>query len=199
MSGVQRIKEKILLEAESNARTRLETARAEVETILADAARKRHEAESEADRQIAAGKDAQRRRNEATLRTEERKQALSIRQRTVEEAFGKASSALLDLPDDRYAALLSAMMMEAAWNGNAELVVSEKDRIRLGAQWLVDLDKKRSAAGLSGHTEFSADRLATDGGFVVRIGEVEINGTLPVILSGIRPMLEQSVVKALFD
>jgi len=199
MSGVQRIKDKILLEAETNARDRLEAARAEAGAIVADAERQRALAERDADNRIEIGKSGQLRRNDATLHSEERKQSLAIRQQLVEEAFAKASSALLTLPDARYAELLAAMLLEAGWRGNAELVVSKSDQTRLGAAWLTELDARRAAAGLDGMTAFSADNLPDQGGFVVRVGDVEINGTLPVILSGIRPALEQNVVKALFD
>lgn len=198
MTGTERIKERILQDAEADARRCLDEARAQADAILADAAAQCKRATDEAERRLEAAKAAQLQRSEAALQSETRKQALSVRQQLVQGVFEKASDVIVNLPDADYSALLTAMVMQTSWQGNAEIVVSSRDRNRLGDAWLRAIDAQRAAAGLSGTTCFAADLLPRDGGFVVRIGEMEINGTLPVILAGIRPRVEAHVARTLF-
>lgn len=198
MTGTERIKEKIRLDAEAVIQQRLDEAKAEADAIVAEAVRKRQLAAEETDRLIEAGKSAQTRRHEAALQSDMRKQTLAARQQLVEDAFQKAAEAIVGLPDADYAALLSSMLLKAAWRGDAEIVVSARDRARLGDAWLADMTAKRSAKGLTGTIRYAADVLPSDGGFVVRSGEMEINGTLAVLLAGIRPRLEAQVARTLF-
>ncbi len=198
MTGTERIKEKIRLDADAVVRQRLDEAKAEADAIMAEAARKRQQAAEETDRLIESGKSAQTRRHEAALQSDLRKQALAVRQQLVEEAFQKAAEAIVGLPDTDYATLLSSMLLKSGWHGDAEIVVSARDRARLGEAWLADMTAKRSAKGLAGMLRYAADVLPSEGGFVVRTGEMEINATLTVLLAGIRPRLEAQVARTLF-
>lgn len=78
-------------------------------------------------------------------------------------------------------------------------MVNEQDQVRLGATLLQEVDALRAQRGLSGKTRFAAEPLLQAGGFVVRNGDMEINGTLAVVLAGLRPSLEGEVVKTLFE
>ncbi len=127
-----------------------------------------------------------------------RKQALAVRRQIVDDAFREAAKAVADLPDGQYRALVTAMLLEIAWQGDAELVVSGLDKERLGIGFPQEIEALRRDKGLAGAFRYSADDLHVHGGFVVRTGEMEINGALEVVLAGIRPKLERRVAEVLF-
>ena len=199
MTGSERITEKILEQAAEAAQRQKDEAAEEVALILAQAKAQRGEADAEANHRIDIAVREVEQRREATLQLELRKRDLTIRQQLVDEAFAQAETALVKLPDDAYSNLLAGMILSTEWAGDAELVVSAKDRERLGAGFPAMIDGARAKKGHSGKTAFAADALPEDGGFVIRSGEMEINGTLGVVLAGLRPQVEGRVAKTLFD
>jgi V/A-type H+-transporting ATPase subunit E len=198
MTGTERIREKILRDAAAAAESALEEGRREAGAITAAAADQRRMAEEETTRRIDAAFIAQGQRNAATLQLEMRKQALAVRRQMVDDAFSEAAKAVADLPDGTYRALVASMILENEWQGDAELVVSGLDRERLGSGFPQEIEMRRNDKGCSGAIRYSADDLPVRGGFVVRTGEMEINGTLEVVLAGIRPKLERRVAEVLF-
>lgn len=198
MTGTERIREKILQDATAAAEALLEAGRLEADAIRTAAADRRQLAEAETTRRIDAAFIAHQHRNAATLQLETRKQALAVRQRMVGGAFSQAATAVADLPDESYRALITAMVLANTWQGDAELVVSGKDRERLGSGFPKEIDTLRQREGLSGTLRYAEDLLPDHGGFVLRRGEMEINGTLEVVLAGIRPKLERRVAEILF-
>ncbi len=198
MTGTERIREKILQDATAAAEAVLEAGRQEADAIRAAAGEKRRAAEAETTRRIEAAFIAHEQRNAATLQLEMRKQALAVRQRMVDEVFSKAAAVVADLPEKSYRALISAMILSNIWQGDAELVVSMTDRERLGSGFPKEIDNLRRQEGLSGTLRYAADSLPVHGGFVLRRGEMEINGTLEVVMAGIRPKLERHVAEILF-
>jgi V/A-type H+/Na+-transporting ATPase subunit E len=198
MTGSERIREKILQDAVRAAEAALEAGRKEAESIRAEAADRRRLAEEETARRIDAALMAQGHRNAASLQLEARKQALAVRRRMVDEAFGEAAKAVAGLPDDQYRKMMTAMILENAWQGDAELVVSAFDRDRLGNGFPTEVEALCRNKGMAGGVRYSEDSLPVHGGFVLRTGDIEINGTLEVVLAGIRPKLERRVAEVLF-
>lgn len=199
MTGSERITEKILEQANAAAQRQKDEAAREAKLVLAEAEKQREAADAEANHLIGIALREVEQRSEATLQLELRKRDLTIRQQLVDEAFEQAVTALVDLPDDAYRKLLTGMILSTEWTGDAELVVSARDLERLGKSFPQAIDLARSQKGMTGKTVFAQDTLPGIGGFVVRSGEMEINGTLGVVLSGMRPGLESDVAKTLFD
>ena len=199
MTGSERITEKILAQAAAAAELHREEAAKEVAVILAEAAAQLEAADAASDRRTAVMLREVEQRSEATLQLELRKRDLTIRQQLVDQAFTQAQAALVKLPDDTYRKLVREMVLSTEWVGDAEIVVSAQDRDRLGNILLEEVDAGRATRGLPGKTRYARDPLAQAGGFVIRNGDMEINGTLAVVLAGLRPHLEGEVVKSLFD
>lgn len=198
MTGTDRIREKILLDASMTAAALLEAGRKESDAIRAEAEARRRESVLETKQRIDAGFVAHEQRNGATLALEIRKQRLASRQKMVDEAFLQAEKVVADLPDATYRDLLAAMILATAWQGDADLVVSARDRERLGSGFPAEIDVLRHQGNLAGSTRYAPDSLPVHGGFVMRRGEMEINGTLSVVVAGIRPKLERRVAEILF-
>ncbi len=198
MTGTDRIKEKIRKDAVEAALIIQQEAKAEAELLLSAAKAQRSEAEATTVQQIEQRIAAIKQRNEATYQLEKRKQVLTVRQSVVQASFTLAAEAMRKLPLVEYEALLLSMARQFQWPGDATLLVSEEDHARLGTSFLEKLDMQRKTLGLVGKTTYAEDTLAETGGFVVRTGDIEMNGKLDIIVTSIRPKLERQVADILF-
>ena len=125
---------------------RIETdARAEAEKLLSEgqeraaAVRAEYQAKAEAEAKAAAqaGREAAQRqaqRLESAAHMEAKKRMLAAKQECLDAAFEQAKKKLLALPDGEYAELLAKMAVKAAKTGREEILLSAKDRDRVGAQ-----------------------------------------------------------------
>lgn len=65
---------------------------------------------------------------------ESRKLTLAAKQEMVERAFQQALADLVGLPDEEYVSLLAALAAQASRTGREQVILSQKDRTRLGKQ-----------------------------------------------------------------
>lgn len=198
MTGTERIRQRILSDASKLAAEIDESSVREANEILAEALAQRAAAEAAAKRQIEQMEAAQKQRDQATLQLETRKLSLAVKQQVVQLAFDKACEQIALLPDKTYHELVTAMLLSLDWQDAAALVVTSADRVRLGSNFPDGITQARAQKGLVGALSYSTDQLDAGGGFVLRTGEMEINGKLDVILSGVRPKLERQIAEILF-
>ena len=84
-----------------------------------------------------AGKEAAKRQEErlvSAAQMDAKKLLLAAKQACIDEAFDKAQSKLLALPDGEYAELLAKLAVKAAKTGKEEILLNAKDRERVGPQ-----------------------------------------------------------------
>ena len=134
MNGIEKITARIQADAQAEASQILQEGEKRAAAIEAEyreragneAAALRQEGEAAAQRQLE--------RMESAAGMEARQQILSAKQSCLEEAFERAQKKLLALPDEEYAALLARMAVRAAKTGREEVILSAKDRQRVGNQ-----------------------------------------------------------------
>lgn len=128
MTGTEKIKAKILEDAEIKAGQILEQAEAEARKIREDALREAEQKKAAILEQGEAnGREAYRRMlSEANL--DGRKEILKVKQKLIEEAFSLAMEKLCRLPDRDYQKLLENMAVKAVKNKDGEIVLSERDK-----------------------------------------------------------------------
>jgi len=199
MTGTEKIKAKILADAEEKARQIEEQARQEARDItdraLKEAEIKRMEILSKAE---AEGEEAYRRLI-SVAGLEARKEILKTKQDMVEEAFTKAIQKITGLPDNEYQEMLEIMIAGAASDGTGEILLSDRDRKRVDGNFADNINRRLKAAGKNGKVALSGEIIQTVGGFVLRYGEMEINGTFEIVLDMLRPQIENEVVNILFS
>ena len=131
---------------------------------------------------------------------ERRKELLQEKRRLLDTVFESAIRRLNDLPTDDYFSLIFAMITKEAPHGDKELVLSETDFARLPTGFMEDLNKKSAEAGIDGELRLSPERRAIRGGFMLKCGGLEFNGTFERLITGMRPKLEPGVIERLgFD
>lgn len=198
MTGTDMIKAKILEDARKKAAETEEQARREAQVILKDAS---DEAERKTnDILMKAEADSQEvyRRLLAAAGLEGRKEILRAKQEMVEAAFQGALEKFANLPDTEYRKLIENMVVCAASKGSGEILLSEKDSRRIGKDFLSKVNGRLKAAGKDGKLVLSKDTIRSKGGFILRSGDMEVNGTLEILFTTLRPELENEVVRILF-
>lgn len=215
MTGTDRIKDKILEDAKLKAGAILEQAEKDARNIMdqaqAEAAQKRAELLEKAK----ADGEQMYKRMLAVAGLEGRKKLLAARQEMIDTAFSKAMDRIVGLPDRQYQELLEKMIAEAAAgyrepsaqtgdtqvpqeNFSAEVMLSEKDAARMDGHFIENINKRLSAFGKKGTVTLSDKRIRTAGGFILKIGDVEMNSTFEILFGMLRTELESDVVSILF-
>ena len=190
--SIEQIKEKILESAQQDARRIFDKAKMESRGKV-------YEAQRIADIKVREAKekaigDAMRvkSRRESMANLEARKMHLATKQEVISACFKDALAELKNLHRDQYVQLLAHKLKEMSYQ-EGEIVLNEKDREAIGEELLalVNLDGKKFL--------LSSDTLTASGGFVLRIGRVELDSTLEMMVSSVREDVMPEVVSALFD
>lgn len=193
MESMEKVKDKILKEANNDSRRIFEKGRYEGRDAVYKAQRLAEK--MELDSRQKAEKDAEALKNgrKSVAELEARKLRLAAKQAVVANAFDTALDRLAAMDREDYTRLLAERAKEAAVQGG-ELLFSEKDRAEIGEK-IVDLV---NAGRTDAKVSLGSDTINARGGFVLRSGAVEINCTLETMVADIREEVTPQVVKALF-
>ncbi|GAE87741.1 V-type ATP synthase subunit E [Acetivibrio straminisolvens] len=198
MAGVEKIKERIIEEARAQAEANIKRAQEEAAKII-------ETAQKEADAKKAqilekAKKEAVdvKKRLKAMAELEARKKKLQARQEVVEEAFNKAIEKLNSLPDREYEEIISRLIINSVQSGTEEIILSPKDKQRISAGFIENINKKLSEKGIDGKIRLSEETKNISGGFILKSGDIEINNSFEAIIRMKREEVEAQVIKALF-
>ena len=172
--------EKITAEAEKQAAEITAAAKAEAET---DAEKIRAEAEKKAELIINSGKSS------AGLL--KRDTALNCRRGLIEKALNFVADTVNAYGDKDYFDFLLTLIKKEKLNGKGEVYLSIKDKARDIAAFKSEL----SALDLTLSDTF-AD---INGGFILKYGDIQINGELSALIHEKRDVLTDELNKALFN
>ena len=195
MNGIERITQRISADAQAEIDRVLGEARAEAEKI---AAKYQAQADAEAADLDARNKKAAAEREErlaGTAQMEARKAALAAKQEMVEKAYDLALKKLCSLPEEeKYAAVLAELLVQASSTGKEEVIFSEADRRKVGK---AAVEKANKDGGkkltLSGETR------SIPGGFILRSENVEVNCAFDTLVRLQKAETAGDVVKKLFS
>jgi V/A-type H+-transporting ATPase subunit E len=198
MAGVEKIKERILEEARSQAESNIKRAQEEGSDIIASA--KKDGDSKKAVILEKAKKEAQevKKRLKSVAELEARKKKLQAKQEMVEEAFKKTLEKLIGLPDEEYEKIISQMLLNSVESGSEEIILSPRDKKRLSPNFVEEINKKLVAKGIKGSLSLSKESRDINGGFVLKSGDIETNSSFEALIRAKREEIEPEVVKVLF-
>lgn len=199
MTGIDKIKSKIIEDAAAFVAQVEEQARAEAGEIInqtSDTAGKKRAELWEKARSDGAERY---RRLVAQAGLEGGKEILRTKQSLIDEAFQMALEKLCGIPDHEYQKLLEKMIVEAACREGGEILLSEKDMKRIGSNFLDNINRRLAGLGKGGQLTLSGQTIKTAGGFILKSGDMEINSTFEIVFGMLRTELEGDVVRILFD
>lgn len=222
MTGLSKITDKIIAEANKDAEKVLAAADAECRRIADDYKQKAEKIKREIDERAERDATAIVTRARSTAAVEQRDLALSAKSDLINRAFETAKKELSYLPDDKYldflTSILSSMLTKQIEDEkiSREVYGAEDAPIIKYYEVLLskrDLDKhgnalpeslRRRLVGKCDNSVLSKVRICPtpvniDGGLILRCGDVEINGSLSMLFRQARPSMEARVSRILFD
>ena len=199
MNGI----EKIISHIESDAKN-------EIDKIYADAAAKCLEIEKQYDQEatetywkvIKAGSEEAKlsiERLDSAAQLEAKKQLLACKQELIAKAFANAVSALTELPEDTYVALLAKLAAQAASSGDECIIMSPTDRARCGKAVCIAANEILAAGGKKAVLTLSAETRDITGGIIVSSGAIEVNCSVDALVGQTKDELSAKVAAILFN
>ena len=184
MNGIEKITARI----ESDTRAEVEAIVREAEAKAA-AVRADYQARAEAEAKAAAE------RLESAAHMAAKQELLSAKQACLDEAFTRAKKNILSLSDGEYAELLAKMAVRASKSGKEEILLSAKDRRRVGEQVV----KKANELRKNGAMTLSGETRDMEGGLILREGSVEVNCAFETELRVLRENMASEIAAILFS
>lgn len=198
MEGIEKIKEKILEEAEQKSRQILDKARAEADEMLKNAASDVEGIKQQALLKAKRQAEEEKRKILSMAELEARKLLLEAKQQMIDEAFEKACRELADLPADVYQKWIYDMLLKSDVKGEAEIVFNEKDKSNIPLELIEKANDELKKQGKAANFKVSGETRPMMGGFILKAGDVEINNTFDSMIKSQREELETEIAKILF-
>jgi V/A-type H+-transporting ATPase subunit E len=129
---------------------------------------------------------------------EARKSILEQKQELIQEVFDRTLGAMRDMPEDQYVDLIIRLLLVVVEDTGGELVMSSRDRERIGEEIISKANTAFEQAGKRGRITLSSETRDISAGFVLQAEGVEINSSVEALISSKREELEPEVVRILF-
>lgn len=194
MNGIENITRRIDEETQTEIDQILEAARQKSAEITA---RYQSQAASERAEQAQRNEKAAAEREErlsSMAQLEARKVCLAAKQEMVEKAYALALERLCALPDEQYLQTLAALLTQAAPDGRGEVILAPEKREGLGEKAVALANEKLGGGKLT----LSRETRPIRGGFILKNGNVEVNGTFETLVRLQRAETAGAVAKQLF-
>jgi V/A-type H+-transporting ATPase subunit E len=198
MTGVDKIKEKILQDSQAKADSILDDAKKQAQEIIEKANAKAVLRAEEIHKKATAEAAEKLKINNSMLELEMRKEMLSTKQQLIEEVFQTALDSLSKMDSNEYEATLLKLIIDAVESGNEEILLSSQDKNRLPADFISKLNQALVQAGKKGNLRISDETRNIMGGFVLKAEGVELNYSFEALLRMYRDEIEPEVAAILF-
>ncbi|MHB1392671.1 MAG: V-type ATP synthase subunit E [Clostridia bacterium] len=198
MAGVEKIKEKILQDAEAKANEILEKARLQAKEVLEKANQKSALRVKEISQKSAYDIGEKRRIINSIVELEMRKDVLAAKQQSIEEVFDKVLERMNNFDDSKYEQVVFDMLMATVESGEEEVVMSESRSKKLSADFINKVNKALEAAGKKGRIKISDETRNISGGFILMGQGVEINNSFEAVIRLYRDEIEPKVAEIFF-
>ena len=130
---------------------------------------------------------------------ESKKQVLATQQEMVSAAFEHAAKKLLELPDNVYSAFLARYACTASMTGTEAIVLSARDRGRVGGDVLQAANSALRSKGKTASLTLSDRTADIRGGLILSGGDIEVNCSIDALVAEYRNELSPAVASVLFD
>lgn len=193
MNGIEKIIQRIREDSQAEIDRILDAACKEADEILE---RARAQAEAEKADLTARNEKAAAEREErlvSVAQMEARQVKLAAKQELVDQAYALALKKLCDMPNEDYISVVAELLVKAAPDGRGEVIFSPADRECIGEKVVA-----RANQILNGELTLSAETRSIWGGFILKNGNVEVNGAFETLVRLQRAETAGAVAKTLF-
>ena len=194
MKGIENITRRIDQDAQAEIDAVLDKARSDAAEVTA-----RYQAQADAQRRELTAKNekAAAEREERLIsaaRMEARKVALAARQEMVDKAYDLALEKLCAMPEKTYVETVAKLLAQAAPDGQGEVILNPQVSGSMGPA----IVERANALIGGGKLTLSKTMREIQGGFILKCGNVEVNGTFETLVRLQRTQNAGAVAKQLF-
>lgn len=198
-SKLEKLKKKLITDAEAEASKIVEEGRAEAQRILAEA--KKQVERIGGEYQAKAHQEASEHiRRQVSLRElEARKAILAEKGKIIDEVFQKALAELRERDRQSGFSITWKLLLDAIKTGDEEIILDAEDRKALPSDFIERLNRHLRDLGKRGEVKISQETHNHGGGFILRRGRTETNTTFATLLAMARDEIETDVARVLFE
>ncbi|HHX18515.1 MAG TPA: hypothetical protein GX727_06610 [Clostridium sp.] len=198
MSGINKIKERILEEARLQAKETVKRAEEEASEIINNAKKDAEAKKKQILEKVNLEAVEVKKRLKAVAELEARKQRLQAKQEVVEEAFMHTIKKLNSMPNDEYVSIITNLIINSSLSGVGEIILSDEDKKRMPSDFEERVNKNLSSRENTGKLTLSKETRDINGGFILKLGDIEINNSFDAIIRMKRNEIETDVINSLF-
>jgi V/A-type H+/Na+-transporting ATPase subunit E len=198
MAGVEKIKEKILQDAEAKANEILGKAELQAKEVLEKAKQKAALRAKEISQKSTHDISEKKRIINSIVELDMRKDILTAKQQSIEAVFEKVLERMNSLDDNKYEQVVFDMLTATVESGEEEVVMSESRSKKLSADFISKANKALEAAGKKGNIKISDETRNISGGFILKGQGVEINNSFEAVIRLYRDEIEPKVAEIFF-
>ena len=194
----EKIRQKILNDAQAEARKIMEGAEAEARGIRQEAQARADSIASDYKARARADADEHIRRQLSLRELEARKAILAEKWAVIEEVFDKALASLRERDRQSGYGLTMELLLKAVETGNEEIIMAPEDRQAIDKSFIENLNANLRKAGKRGEVSLSEETRDIRGGFILRRGRTETNSSFDTLLAMLRDEVETEIAEILF-
>lgn len=194
----QKLRDRIIKDAEEEARKIVAEGRAEAEAITGEAKQKAAEITKRAEARAEDEAREHIRRQISIRELDARKAILGEKVSFMDQVFEKAMEELRAKDVESGYSLTRSLLLKVIDTGHEEIVLSPEDKKEIGAEFLAGLNKELGARGLKGNVKIADDTRPMRGGFILRSGRKETNVTFEAMVDEMRDDADIEISNALF-
>ncbi len=187
------IKKRIETDAKNEAEKILEKAEKQAKEIREKAQEEIKKTQEEYDRKLEKEKPEIFERRKIVARLDVQKMELGARRKLIDQVFDSAVEKLQKMEDAEYEQFISKLLKKALSEGKGTVIPGKEEKL-ITKEWLRKFNEENKT-----DIELSKESSPAKGGFIYRVGDVDINCTFGVLLDNLREELEAEVVKSLFS
>ena len=213
MTGIDKICDKILSDAQAECTVLIDRANAQAQEITQSYAQI---AQTQAEQILSRGRknaDERKERLAGVAQLEARKLHLQTKQQMISSAFDAALKELCSMEQEEYIRVMAALAADGAVSGKEEVIMSSRDRESIGKQVVSEANKlikarseaadanavKKLISMLSGGLTLSDETRDICGGLILREGNMEINATFETLIRLAEYDISGQVAEILFS
>ncbi len=198
MAGVEKIKEKILQDAEIKANEIMEKARLQAKETIEKANQRAAARAKEISQKAEYEASEKKRIINSIVELEMRKDILAAKQQSIDEVFEKVLEKMNNLDNSKYEQVIFDMLIASVESGEEEVVMSEAAGKKLSDGFIGKVNKALEASGRKGNIKISDETRNISGGFILKSQGVEINNSFEAVIRLYRDEIEPKVAEIFF-
>lgn len=199
MAGAERLKERIIEDAKHKADINISVAEQKAKDIILEAERKASEKRGQMIERAKKEAEAKRERMIAASKLEGKKRVLETKQQLINDVFDAVLHKMRTMPVDKYRDVLEKMILNSPLEKENEIIFSKEDYDRIDHGFADRINGILSERGIKSRVSISQETRPLKGGFILRMGNIEINNSFDSIIRMRRHELEKYIVEGLFS